>query len=120
MAGLRRFCWAGMAGSTSDRLFLYRAGGGMPNPSPYNARMAKKRRRKPGNLQEVQRVLWTALCEAESVLLEADDPDQRLRAVHAVSQASGQYAKLLEVGEMHARLEALEKKLEALGASRAS
>jgi hypothetical protein len=92
----------------------------MPNPSPYNARMAKKRRRKPGNLQEVQRVLWTALCEAESVLLEADDPDQRLRAVHAVSQASGQYAKLLEVGEMHARLEALEKKLEALGASRAS
>jgi hypothetical protein len=65
-------------------------------------------------------VLWTALCEAEGVLLEADDPDQRLRAVHAVSQASGQYTKLLEVGEMYARLEALEQTLASRGASRAS
>jgi hypothetical protein len=42
-------------------------------------------------------------------LLDAEDPDQCLRAVHAVSQASGQYIKLLEVGELEARIQALEQ-----------
>ena len=32
----------------------------------------------------------------------------QLRAIHAISQASGQYAKLLEIGQLEARIAALE------------
>ena len=87
----------------------------MANSNPHQGRLARKRRRKPGDLQAVQRLLWTALLEAESVLLDAEDSDQRLRAVHAVSQASGQYVKLLEVGEFEARLAELETRLAPQG-----
>jgi hypothetical protein len=38
----------------------------------------------------------------------AVEDEVRLRAIHALSQACGQYAKLLEVGELEARLAALE------------
>src|SRR5262249_39636677 len=116
MAAPKASCWPGMAGSTSERPVPYRAGGGMANTSPYKARLAKKRRRKPGNLQEVQRGLWTALCEAEAVLLGADDPDQRLRAVHALSQSCATYTKLLEAGEFEARLAQVERQLAQEGA----
>jgi len=47
-----------------------------------------------------------------SDLLEAPDPQLRLRAVHAVAQAATALAKIAEVKELEARLEALE---EALG-----
>jgi hypothetical protein len=53
-------------------------------------------------------MLWRALLEAERVLLESDDDELSLKAVHAVSQASGQYLKLLEIGELEARVAALE------------
>jgi hypothetical protein len=82
------------------------------NLNPHQARVSKKRRRKPGNLLEVQRVLWTALCEAERVLLSADDADEVLRAVHAISQASMAYLRLLETGEFEARLAAVETALQ--------
>ena len=35
-------------------------GGGMPNPSPHKARMARKRKRKPGTLLDLQQLLWKA------------------------------------------------------------
>jgi uncharacterized small protein (DUF1192 family) len=83
-------------------------GGSMPNPSPHKARLAKKRRRKPGDLAAVTRVLWHAIVTAEDILNEADEADMQLRCVHALSQAAGQYAKLLEVGEYESRIAALE------------
>ena len=75
----------------------------MPNPSPHKARQAKKRRRKPGDLQDLLKVVWGALLEAEAVLdgTQGDNPELCLKAVHAVSQCAGQYAKLLEVGELY-------------------
>ena len=79
----------------------------MPNPSPHEARQAKKRKRKPGNLQAVAVKLWAALEAAEELLAE-EDPHLRLKAVHAVSQVAGSYAKVYEVGELEARLQALE------------
>jgi hypothetical protein len=78
------------------------------NPSPYKARLAKKRPRRPGDLRQLTRVLWRAILEAEAILAHADDAELTLRAVHAISQASGQYAKLIEVGEFEARLKVLE------------
>ena len=77
------------------------------------ARMAKKRHRKPGNLHDLLAMLWRALIEAQGVLARASDEEAelKLKAVHAISQAGGQYAKLLEIGELEARLTALEQQI---------
>jgi hypothetical protein len=80
----------------------------MANSSPHKARMAKRQLRKPGDLRALQRMLWRALLEAQEILDGAEEADMRLRAIHAISQASGQYGKLLEVGEFEARIAALE------------
>ena len=80
----------------------------MANPSPHAARLAKKRARKPGQLPQLLRLLWQALLEAQAILDEAAEAELRLRAIHAISQAAGQYAKLLEIGELEARIAALE------------
>jgi hypothetical protein len=86
----------------------------MANPNPHAARMAKKRARKPGNLPQLLRMLWHALLEAQAVLdtATADEAELKLRAVHALSQASRQYAKLLEIGELEAQLSALEQQMQ--------
>ncbi len=89
---------------------------GNPNADPTKARMAKKFQRKPGNLPALQRKLWGAILHAEEVLEQAcqdGEPELRLKAVHALSQCAGQYAKLLEVGEIEARLAALEARQQA-------
>jgi hypothetical protein len=81
------------------------------NANPYKARMAKaarKRPRDPGDLRQLTRVLWQAILEAEEILTRAVDDELTLRAVHAISQAAGQYARLLEVGEFEARLPQIE------------
>ena len=80
----------------------------MANPNPVAARLAQRRARQPGNLADVLKVLWTALHDAEQLMYAADDPELRLRCIHAVSQVAGQYSKLLEIGELEARLAALE------------
>ena len=85
----------------------------MANPNPYQARQAKRRRGRPGNLSQVLRIVWAALLEADGVLQRADDDAEViLKAVHAVSQCAGQYAKLLEVGEWEARLTQVEAELQ--------
>ena len=59
-------------------------------------------------------MLWGALLKAEAVLDAAtNDSELTLKAVHAVSQCAGQYSKLLEVGELDARLAALEAQVHA-------
>jgi hypothetical protein len=39
----------------------------------------------------------------------ADNPELRLKAIHAIIQAGSAYAKLLEIGELEARLSAVEQ-----------
>ena len=84
---------------------------------PHKARQAKKKRRrarKMGDLQDARRVLWQALYEAERVLLDADnDAATTLKAVHAISQASTSYCRLVEIGELEARLSELEAAMES-------
>lgn len=81
----------------------------MPNPhaQPLQARLARKAQGKPRNLQAVAEKLWRALETAEA-LLEESQPELRLKAVHAVTQAAAAYARVYETGELEARLEALE------------
>ncbi|MVN85170.1 hypothetical protein GO986_00085 [Deinococcus sp. HMF7620] len=76
---------------------------------PTKARQAKrmKRRGKPGTLEDARALLWRALTRAGE-LLEEDDPAHALRAVHAVSQGAAAYARIVEVGELEARIAALE------------
>jgi hypothetical protein len=80
-------------------------------PQTLSARMAKKRRQRVGDLPALQRMVWIALLHAQDVLERAEDAELRLKAIHALSQCAGQYAKLLEVGELEARLAALETQM---------
>ena len=71
------------------------------------ARLGKKQKSKPGNIQEVLSLVWDALKTAHSLLNE-EDSVMKLKAVHGVTQAAQGYAKLWEVGELEARVAALE------------
>ncbi len=82
----------------------------MIDTKPHRARLGRRRTRKTGDLTDARRKLWQALSVAEEVLLGHDtDATTLLRAVHAITQATTAYAKLIEVGELEARLSELEK-----------
>ena len=86
------------------------------NTKPEKARAAKKkhaRLRKIGTIADMQRELWRAVLCAKDVLQDPlSDPSTTLKAVHAITSASTAYAKLIEIGEVEKRLEAVEKLLE--------
>ena len=81
----------------------------MANANPYQGRQAIRRAHKPLSAADVLRVLTTAIREAERLLLEAEEPEFTLKCVHALSQACGQYVRLLAEGELEARLAAVEQ-----------
>lgn len=85
----------------------------MANPNPHQARCARRKRRrirKVGDLVDARRKLWQAIITAEDVLLDHEsDTVMQLKAVHAITQATTAYAKLIEIGELQARLASLEE-----------
>ena len=89
------------------------------NSNPLEARLARRRKRKPGDMKALQAKVWTAL-EAASDLLESESLDERLRACHAVFQGATAYAKVLQVGELEARLNEVEAAVKAEDARRAA
>jgi hypothetical protein len=88
------------------------------NPDPFQARLERKRRRKVGDLKALQRKLWGAICEADDLVVAAGSAELRLKAIHALVQAGMAYAKVLEIGELEARLQALERCLTDVGPGR--
>jgi hypothetical protein len=84
------------------------------NANPHEARQERRRRRRPapGTIRQLQQVLWKAL---QALELELDhhggDVTTLTRLTHAVSQASSAYLKATEVGELEARMQALEEAL---------
>jgi uncharacterized small protein (DUF1192 family) len=83
----------------------------MATYNPVQARLARKRKRQ-GTLQDVLEALWQAVTAAEDVLASCGgEAEQTMKAVHCLSQAAGQYAKLLEVGELESRLALVEAAL---------
>lgn len=86
------------------------------NPTTHLARLARKNRRASGDLDGARRRLWRALEMAEAVLLDAAAADDRtgvLKAVHATTQAAAAFARIVEVGEIEARLAAVETAIDA-------
>lgn len=77
------------------------------------AKLLRRRTHRAGDLQQLMKMLWQALIEAEAVLLASDDPELTLKACHAISQCGGQYFRLLEGGEMESRLKAVEAAMQA-------
>jgi hypothetical protein len=82
------------------------------NKNPVAGRLAKKVHAKPGNLADVQALLWTALDKARSVMEAPEQKDDMvLRAANCIGQLAMSYAKMLEIGEHEARLAAVEAAL---------
>ncbi len=84
----------------------------MANPDPHAARAAKRRKavRKAGSPDDLRAVVWEAVSAASAIVRDPDTaPELRLRAVHAITQAAGAYAKVYEATEFHARLRAIEE-----------
>ncbi len=82
---------------------------------PYKARQAKKnkRRPKPGTVNDLTKVLWSAITKLEHHLSKVSDAEEvdtaeLCKLTHALSQSASVYLKAVEVGEFEARLEALE------------
>lgn len=80
------------------------------------ARQEKKRSRrpKPGTVKQLTSVLWRAITHLETHLdttARADEVDtaELCKLTHALSQSAATYLKAVGVGELEARLEALEK-----------
>ena len=91
------------------------------NTKPHKARQARKRRRirKIGTLTDARRKLWQAITSAEEVLLDdQSDAVMVLKATHAITSASTAYARLVETGELEARISELERSLEKSTESR--
>ena len=68
----------------------------------------RRRRRKAGDLVALKRELWHAVMTAGD-LLDDEDANMRLRAVHAVAQAAATYRSLIEALEFEERLKQLEE-----------
>ena len=88
----------------------------MPNPNPHKARRAKKAKRNLtlGTVQDLTKVLWSAITKLETHLgtvMEKDETDtgELCKLTHALSQSASTYLKALEVGELEARVQALEQ-----------
>jgi hypothetical protein len=69
------------------------------------------KRVRAGNLDALKRKLWRALLTSEN-LLDSDDPQVRLRAVHATSQAAGVYRSIYETADLEARIARFEAAME--------
>lgn len=82
----------------------------MARPVTRNKTKAMRDGIEPGSLDDLARELWYAILTA-SELLEDDDKAIRLKAVHAVQQAAGQYRSLWETMELSGRVAALEIEL---------
>jgi hypothetical protein len=78
------------------------------NPNPTKARQAKKAKAKPPSVKEAGLIVWQAL-EAAQAILEVPDPTLKLKACHCIFQGAQAFAKLLEIGELEARISQLER-----------
>ena len=77
---------------------------------PHVARQARKRKRaKAGTIAQLKTKLWAAI-DKLSEALETDDPKvaDLTKLAHALSQSAASYLRVVEVGELEARVDALE------------
>jgi hypothetical protein len=77
--------------------------------NPVAGRLARRAKRGSGDVRQLQAKLWKCIGEAELVMLGGDSTE-KLKAAHCLSQVAMTYLKTIEIGELEARLEALEAK----------
>lgn len=71
--------------------------------------------RKSGNIDELKARHWAAIVVASRLLkVEGASYSQQLSAIHAIVQASGSYARLLETTDLARQLTAIQKELTEL------
>jgi hypothetical protein len=76
-------------------------------------RKRRRRRAKPGSLEQLTAVLWRTILEIEALLNEDECPaDRVLKSAHALAQLAGAYKGVIEVASIEQRLEALERATE--------
>jgi hypothetical protein len=75
--------------------------------------MPKRRYRKPGDLYDLQCMLWTLMRELEDRVFERGlmplTLEDLVRVSHAMGQLSGSYLKLIELGELAQQMSQLEQ-----------
>lgn len=74
------------------------------------ARTKRRRRRKPGDVAALRRVLWEAVRDVEAIVHDGDGAtvDQRVKAAHALATLAGAYLRATEAAELVQRLDELE------------
>jgi hypothetical protein len=76
--------------------------------------MARKRRRKPGDLLQLRAVLWQTIIEVEALLdTRPLSNDLVLKSAHALAQLAGSYTRLVETADLEQRLAKLEASMAA-------
>jgi uncharacterized small protein (DUF1192 family) len=85
------------------------------NRNPYKARMQKRLQRTPGDLDAVKHRLWAVLLSSYDDIVEEADPQVRRTHYYALTAIVSAYSKLIEVGELEARIAALEAVAERNG-----
>lgn len=77
----------------------------------------RQRIRRPGSIGTCKKKLWFTILQVEDLLLHnaefGDLSDKQLiEATHEMGYLMGQYAKLVQVGDIEKRIEEIEKALE--------
>jgi hypothetical protein len=80
----------------------------MDNSLPAQAKPRPKMPRKVGDLAGLKRRLWWSILHCEHILSTAESDELIVRTVHAMTQASLAYARLIELTDLEGQLQALE------------
>jgi hypothetical protein len=74
-----------------------------------------KRPRNVGNLEQLKKQVWQTISTAEEIVVDPDvDNATRLRAIHALVQATGAFTRLIDFTEQSERMTKLEAEFEAM------
>lgn len=88
----------------------------MANPNPWQARVAKARKRldklTAGDIQGAKKVLWMVLCDGIERIhsLGPEDHNDFYKLTNAVTGAVREFRSLVEVSELEERLTVIEEK----------
>lgn len=84
----------------------------MSNPAPHQARKAcalARKRAKACGINKLREKLWNRTARLDVEVSDGEGlPEEKLRHVHTLIQSCAAYMKVVEAGELEARLAALE------------
>ena len=86
----------------------------MANQNPWQARLAKALKDKPGDLAQARQRTWAVLCLTYERIGQAEDSDEQRKWVLAYVQVAASYARLYEGDELESRLATVEATLKRL------